>query len=114
MSLITTVAAGLAATVLGGTMVGAPAATTTLTVDGRCKAQFGIGQWRDFDCTASATGGDGDYRYTWQPLIPITVFHADQGPSSSGYCTAYADTVVRVTVVSGAETASANIPFPCF
>lgn len=27
----------------------------------------GIGQWRDFDCTASATGGTGGYRYTWQP-----------------------------------------------
>lgn len=114
MNLITTVAAGLAATVLGGATLGTPAATTTLAVDGYCKAQFGIGQWRDFGCTASATGGAGDHRYTWQPLTPFTGFYADQGPASIGYCSAYADVIVRVTVASGAETASADVRFPCF
>ncbi|MEU8021861.1 hypothetical protein AB0B88_06535 [Micromonospora haikouensis] len=68
----------------------------------------------DFDCTASATGGTSGYHYTWQPLIPITVFYDDQGPSSSGHCSAYVDNVVRVTVASGTETASTDIRFPCF
>ncbi|WP_431977186.1 hypothetical protein [Micromonospora haikouensis] len=60
------------------------------------------------------TGGTGDYRYTWQPLTPFTGLYADQGPASSGYCSAYADVIVRVTVASGTETASADVRFPCF
>lgn len=113
MGLLGTAAVGVAATVLGGTMAGAPAAATALTVEGQCRAVYGIGQWRDFHCTASASGGAGNYQYTWKVIMPFTVLLVDEGPAAEGYCSAYSDSRVRVTVVSGTETAQTDIGFPC-
>lgn len=114
MSPLTKVAAAVATAVLGSTAIATPAAASTLTVDARCWAVFGFNSpWWDFACTASAAGGTGGYQYTWQSLKPFTVFEDDRGPESEGYCAAYEDTRVQVTVTSGAETASTDITFYC-
>ncbi|WP_189048270.1 hypothetical protein, partial [Micromonospora sonchi] len=112
MGLVTTVAFGMAATVLSSTMVGAPAAATTLTVDAECDAWYGIGPWRDFYCTASASGGSGSFLYTWQPVTPFTIFYSDQGPSSSGYCTSYQDVQVSASASRSSDARAAGSGFP--
>ncbi|WBB81074.1 hypothetical protein O7606_06745 [Micromonospora sp. WMMD882] len=112
MNPLVKVAVGVAAAVLGSTMIASPATAATLTVDGSCDAWFGVGQWRDFYCAASASGGTGDYHYAWW-AAPFTILEVDEGPSVNGYCSAYADTRAVVTVTSGTETASASFPFTC-
>lgn len=114
MGLPTKVVVAVAVAALGSMVSPAPVAASALTVDGGCRADFGFNSpWRDFSCTASAAGGTGGYHYTWQSMRPLTVLLVDQGPSSNGYCSAYDNTMVQVTVTSGAETASTVIPFHC-
>ncbi|TWJ28885.1 hypothetical protein JD81_02391 [Micromonospora sagamiensis] len=113
MGLLTRVAVGAAVTALGVTMSAVPAAASSLTVSGYCEADFGFGATRDFECSASASGGTGSYSYSWRSLTPNAVFLLSQGPLGDGYCWAYTDNVVRVTVTSSGETASADVRFHC-
>ncbi|MEU4567898.1 hypothetical protein [Micromonospora sp. NPDC023956] len=113
MGLFARVAVGAAAAVLGATMGAVPAAASALTVSGSCESAAGFGATRDFACSATASGGTGGRLHSWRSLTPNSVFLVAQGAVSEGYCWAYTENVVRVTVTSGAETASADVRFSC-
>ncbi|WDZ82644.1 hypothetical protein [Micromonospora cathayae] len=114
MHVLTKAAVAVAATVLGSTTVAAPAAATTLTVKGSCRIDIGFNTpWENFTCNASASGGTGDYLYTWKSLMPFTYLDETEGQWVTGYCSLTDQTQVQVTVTSGAETASAVVPFRC-
>ncbi|MFI6821030.1 hypothetical protein ACIBJE_08750 [Micromonospora sp. NPDC050187] len=112
--MLSKVAVGAAVAVLGATLGAVPATASSLVVDGHCDTPYGgIGHHWEFECSASASGGTGSYRYSWQQLIPFVYFDVDQGPVATGYCSAYNTVGVRVTVTSGAETTTRDIRFDC-
>ncbi|WP_416905015.1 hypothetical protein [Micromonospora echinospora] len=113
MGQFTKVAVGALAAVLGATLGTVPATASSLRVGGHCDSPFGIGSWREFTCSAWASGGTGDYHYSWQGLTPIVEFEVYEGPLVNGYCTADRTHGARVTVTSGTETASGDIWFDC-